>query len=221
MLDPEARRDLRSLTKETADQVARHLVVAGQLLDEDPETAYQHAAAARAMAGRVGIVREAMGIAAYTTGRYAEALAELRTARRISGSPEHLPVMADCERALGRPERALEVGRDPGVGDLDRAARIELKIVLAGARRDLREYDAAVLALQGPELAADVADEPAMRLWYAYADALLAAGRTADARQWFLAVASVDDDGSTDAIERLGAFAAGPEDPGAGGPEPS
>jgi len=212
MLDPDVRRDLRSLSKEGADLVARHLVAAGQLIDEDPEAAYQHALAARATAGRLGAVREAAGITAYAAGHYAEALAELRAARRISGSPEHLPVMADCERALGRPERALDMARDPDADRLDSAAAIELVIVVAGARRDLGQAEAAVLALQASALAAGRVDEAALRLRYAYADALLGAGRTREAREQFLAVAADDDGGATDAVERLAALdaAAGP-----------
>ncbi len=83
--------------------------MAAQLLDEDPELAYAHAQAAQRRAGRVGLVREALGIAAYQVGHYEEALRELRTARRLTGSSEHLAVMADCERGLGRPERALDL----------------------------------------------------------------------------------------------------------------
>ncbi|GAC1330357.1 MAG: tetratricopeptide repeat protein [Mycobacteriales bacterium] len=203
MLDPDIRRDLRSLSKDGADLVARHLVAAGQLIDEDPAAAYRHALAARATAGRLGVVREAVGVTAYAAGQYAEALAELRAARRISGSPEHLPLMADCERALGRPERALDAGRDPDAPRLDRAAAFELLIVVSGARRDLGQVDAAVLSLQGPQLSAGGVDEPALRLRYAYADALLAAGRTAQAREQFLALAADDEDGSTDALDRL------------------
>ncbi|HVM26091.1 MAG TPA: hypothetical protein VM433_00255 [Mycobacteriales bacterium] len=203
MLDGEVRRELRSLSKETADLVARHLVVVGRTIDDDPETAVRHARAARALAGRVGAVREASGLAAYTAGEWSEALTELRTARRITGQAGHLAVLADCERALGRPERALAMGDDPAVSELSQEERVELVIVLSGARRDLGQADAAVLLLQEPAQRTRRGRSWAPRLWYALADALLDAGRADAARTWFAAAADADEAGQTDAEQRL------------------
>ncbi len=186
-----------------ADAVAKHLVMAGRLLDEDPETAYQHAVAARDRAGRIGAVREAAGIAAYLTGRYAEALAELRAARRISGDQSMWPVMADCERGLGRPEKALAMASAPEVTQLDASGRAEMLIVASGARRDLGQPEAAALLLQGPELQAGRRKAWSGRLFYAYAEALLACGRDAEALDWFGHAADADLAGETDADERL------------------
>jgi tetratricopeptide (TPR) repeat protein len=202
-LDPDARRELRSLSKDTADLVAQHLVVTGQLLDSEPEQALKHARAAVALAGRVGVVREAAGLAAYTCGEWADALSELRAARRITGSPSHVSVMADCERALGRPERALRYADDPQVPQLTNAERVELVIVVSGARRDLGQHDAAVLVLQDPAKRTTAVRPWAARLWYAYADALLDAGREDEAREWFERAAEADEAGETDADERL------------------
>ncbi|MFC4948997.1 hypothetical protein [Pseudonocardia sp. GCM10023141] len=202
-LDAEARRDLRGLQKDTADMVARHLVAAGRLVDEDPEQALEHARFARKRASRIALVREAAGIAAYHAGEWAEALGELRAARRMGGGPGHLAVMADIERALGRPERALELARGPEVKELDRSDMIELTIVVAGARRDLGELDAAVVGLQIPELDATKRDPWSVRLFYAYADNLLAAGRESDALQWFVHTVDADVRTETDATERI------------------
>jgi tetratricopeptide (TPR) repeat protein len=174
----------------------------GRLLDEEPERALQHARAARALAGRVAAVREANGIAAYVAGEWTEALSELRTARRMSGSPEHLPVMADCERALGRPDRALVLADDPEGKRLPPAARVELLIVSSGARRDLGQLDAAIAMLEVSALDGPVRPYTA-RLRYAYADALLAAGREEQARTWFSRAFEADEEGETDAEERL------------------
>ena len=203
MLDQDVRRELRGLTRETADLVARHLVMTGRLLDDDPERALAHAQAARAMAGRIGVVREAAGLAAYAAGEWTEALAELRAARRITGAADHLAVMADCERALERPERALAYADDPSVGSLTQDQRVELVIVVSGARRDLGQADAAVLVLQDPARRTTAARPWAARLWYAYADALLDAGRLEEARTWFEKAAAVDDAGATDAGDRV------------------
>jgi hypothetical protein len=202
-LDPDVRRDLRGLSAETAELVARHLVAAERLLDDDPAQALVHARAAGALAGRIAVVREAVGLAAYAAGEWADALSELRTARRMSGSSVHLPVLADCERALGRPERALTALDDPAVPGLDQAVRVELVLVVAGARRDLGQADAAVLLLQGPARATTARRPWAARLWYGYADALLDAGRREEARTWFAKTADIDLEGATDAGERV------------------
>ncbi len=202
LLDPLVRRDLRSLTPPTAERVARHLVAAAMNVDGDPATALAHARAARGLAARIASVREAAGLAAYHAGEYSEAIAELRAARRIDGSPRHLPVIADAERGLGRPERALALAADAGAAQLDNAARVELAIVLSGARRDLGQHEAAVVMLQGPDLSRSTLEAWTPRLWYAYAEALLAAGRPDDAARWFTSAAAIDD-GSTDAAERL------------------
>jgi tetratricopeptide (TPR) repeat protein len=201
-LDPESRRQLTSLVKETADLVARHLIMAGRLLEEDPEQALAHARAARALGGRVGVVREANGLVAYAAGEWTEALSELRTARRITGEPDHLPVMADCERALGRPDRALAVAEDPQVARLAPAARVEMMIVVSGARRDMGQPEAAAVALNVSALEGPVRPWTA-RLRYAYADALLECGREDEARSWFARAAEVDELGETDADDRV------------------
>ena len=202
-LDPAARRDLGGLQKDLAESVARHLVAAGSLVDEDPQAALEHARYARRRASRIAVVREAAGIAAYHAGEWSEALAELRAARRMGGGTGHLPVMADVERAMGRPERAIELARSAEARELGRSAQVELAIVVAGARRDLGELDAAVVGLQIPELEAARRDPWSARLFYAYADNLLAAGRESDALQWFVHALDADPDGQTDADARI------------------
>jgi tetratricopeptide (TPR) repeat protein len=201
-LDKSVSRELTTLRAEAAEQAAKHLVMAARLLDEDPELAHAHALAARKCGPRVAVIREAVGLAAYAAGRWAEALAELRAARRISGDDEHWPVMADCERALGRPERTLQMAAAPEVAKLSRAAAIEMRMVVAGARADLDQLDAAVVTLQTPDLQ-NAAAPWAPRLRFAYAAALQAAGRHDEARQWYERAAEVDPEGETGAAERL------------------
>jgi hypothetical protein len=148
-------------------------------------------------------VREAVGLAAYRAGEWQTAIGELRTYHRMSGRQTHLAVLADCERALGRPERAIDLFRGADRDALGPTEAVELLIVAAGARADLGQKDAAVSMLQVRELAAP-ADEPwAARLRYAYADALLAVDRRDEAREWFARAADADEDAETDAAERL------------------
>jgi tetratricopeptide (TPR) repeat protein len=205
-LDPDVRQALRSLTAPVAERVAKHLVMAGRFADEDPQQALAHARAARRLGGRLALVREGAGITAYLAGEWAEALNELRAARRIGGDNNLLHVIADCERALGRPERALDIARGPEVAGLPVELKVEMAIVEAGARRDLGQFDAAVLVLQsvpGASLSADTTADWTPRLWYAYADSLLAAGRPDEAVRWFTATRDIDEEGLTDAAERL------------------
>ncbi|OOC57194.1 hypothetical protein NOSIN_13105 [Nocardiopsis sinuspersici] len=176
------------------------------LLDEDPERAYAHASYARRKASRVPGVREASGVAAYTVGKWQEALSDLRAARRMSGRDNFLAIMADCERGLGRPERALEIADDPAAKDLDVADRIELRIVASGARRDMGDAKAALAELRVPELKERRARPWIARLFYAYADVLEELGREDDAREYFSRASAVDSDGVTDADERLAAL---------------
>ncbi|BCJ57082.1 hypothetical protein Jiend_05040 [Micromonospora endophytica] len=175
----------------------------GQLIDEDPAEALAHALAARRLAARIAPVREAVGLAAYHAGEWQTAIAELRTYHRMSGVQSHLAVIADSERALGRPERAIDLFRGADREKLDPAVAIELLIVAAGARGDLGQREAAVAMLQVPELTTAATQPWTARLRYAYADALLAVGRRAEAREWFSRAAEVDVDAETDAAERL------------------
>lgn len=202
-LDRQVRDQFRSLPEKLADRIAKHLVMAGLLIEDDPETAYKHALAARARSQRSAVIREAVGETAYAAGKYAEALAELRTARRLSGRQDHAPMMADCERALGRPEKALEYDT-PAVREvLDQAGSVELSIVIAGARRDLGQIPAALHLLESGPLHSPSREDWLPRLRYAYADTLLAAGRTDDALEWFHRTVAVDGNNTTDAEDRI------------------
>ncbi|MEV4288415.1 hypothetical protein AB0K40_23110 [Nonomuraea bangladeshensis] len=203
-LDKEVLEELRSLPNDLANLVGRHLVAAERALeDEDPERAHEHTKVARRFAARIGVVREAAGIVAYRAGHFSEALSDLRAARRLTGSEAYLPVMADCERGMGRPERAIDLVRSPEAERLDRAGRIELTIVESGARRDLGQHDAAVITLQRlPELRDPQPRPWSARLAFAYADALIDAGQTEAATEWFARAMAFDEDGETDAAER-------------------
>lgn len=174
-----------------------------RLIDEDPEGAYGYSRVALRLASRVAAVREAAGFAAYASQKYSEALAEFRAARRMTGNVDLWPVMADCERGLGRPEKALDMAGAPEVQKLDKAGQVEMRLVAAGARRDMDQLDAAIVTLQSPELASNSVQPWTARLRYAYADALLAAGREGEAREWFAKAVESDKDGSTDASDRL------------------
>ncbi len=205
-LDRSVAAQLKGLPEKLAARVARHLAAAGMLIDEDPETAYQHTLAARARASRLAVVREATGEAAYAAGHYAEALSELRAAKRMNGATAYLPIMADCHRALGRPEEALKLAKSPGVASFAPEAKAEMTIVEAGALRELGRFDAALRTLEKSPLQSQNRGAWVVRLRYAYADTLEQAGRTTDALAWFHRTHAIDGEELTDAEQRAEAL---------------
>ncbi len=200
---------MRGLPKELAEQVGGFLIMAGRLIEEDPEQAYAFADAARRRAARLPIVREAAAETAYAAGKWEVALSEFRAIRRMSGNHDVLPAMADCERALGKPQAALKLSKEAKELPLEPAQKIEMIIVEAGARRDLgQDAEAARLlrasldSLQPTERTRNAI----ARLRYAYADVLADRGDEAPALEWFAAAADLDREGLTDAAERRDAL---------------
>lgn len=183
-LHPAARNELKTLSKENADHVARHLAMAAALIDDDPARAHAHAEAAVRRAGRVAVVRETAAITAYAIGDFALALRELRTYRRISGRDDQIALMVDSERGVGRPDRALEVGRSVDREALPVQARVELAIALSGARLDLGQPERALLELEIPELDPNRAFEWSPALFAARATVLEELGRDDEAARW-------------------------------------
>ncbi|KAB1503570.1 tetratricopeptide repeat protein [Corynebacterium sp. 320] len=202
-LDPSVRQELRSLSKDNADMVAKHLIMTALLLDNEPEKALEHARAAKDRAGRVAVARETCGIAAYHCGEWKEAISELRAARRMSGGPGLVSVLADAERGLGRPEKALEVAGDVTVADLDAESQVELAIVVSGAHQDMGNLDQAVEALEGQLDNQEAPEVSRMRLFYAYADALAQQGRKDDAITYFTKAQELDTEKLMDAAARI------------------
>ena len=213
-LDKDVQAELRGLSKETAERVARHMVAAHLLEESDNETALAHARFAARLGGRVGAVRETHGIIAYRAGDFRTASRELRTSVRITGRTDVLPMIADCERGLGRPERALDIAASEAANDLGVEAAIELMMVVAGAYADTGDVQTALRTLEIPALRHKVDGRWQVRLWVAYADLLERADREDEARRWITLAADADTDGLTDAAERLGRPAPVPaEDP--------
>ncbi|MCT1457828.1 hypothetical protein M3G48_11055 [Kocuria rhizophila] len=183
-LDRTMHHELKALEPSNAERVSQHLVMAARYLDDDPEFALEHANAAVRKAGRIGVVREAAGVAAYAAGDYALALKELRTHRRISGSQEHLPLMVDCQRALGRSDKAMEEATSDAAAQLDAEAKAELAMVVSGIHADAGDHDAALAALEIPQLDKNRGFVYSPKLFRAYAEALRAVGRDKESMGW-------------------------------------
>ncbi|PPF54227.1 hypothetical protein C5C13_13890 [Clavibacter michiganensis] len=183
-LDRIARNELKTLSKDNAEGVAQHLVMAARLIEEDPELAHRHATSAARRAGRIAVVRESLAITAYAVGDYALALRELRTYRRISGKDDQLALMVDSERGQGRPDKALELGRSVPKETLPAAEQVALAIAMSGARLDLGQTEAALDELSIAQLNRDVAYSYSADLFHAYAEVLEELGRSAEADAW-------------------------------------
>ncbi|QTG74684.1 hypothetical protein [Trueperella pecoris] len=162
--------------------MARHLVYAGEMLEIDPEVAYDHARAAYQSAARIDVVREALGLTAYATGRYSEALRELRTYRRMSDDYTHVPLEADSERGLGRPEKALRFIEGIPLQRLSAEAQIELALVTSGARAETGDSERGLSVLEKIKVD-NLPQELAARVQLIKADRLEELGRQDEAEE--------------------------------------
>jgi tetratricopeptide (TPR) repeat protein len=197
------RAELKGLPKDLAETVGAHIWAAGQLVDLDPELAFRHAEAARRRAGRLPIVREAAAETAYAAGEYAVALREFRAIRRMSGGDELIPVIADCERALGRPRDALQVLSELNPKTRDIWLRIECLLVEAGTRADMGQKPEAMRLLQAAISRKVGPPFGQARLRYAYANLLEEEGDVEGAREWFSSAAALDQGTELDTADRI------------------
>ena len=204
-LDKETKAGLRSLNKQLAEAVGNRLIAAAALLAEDDvEGALEQARYARRKASRVAVVREVTGVAAYGAEEWQLAVNELRAAQRLGGTHDHVALIADCERALGHPERAIDLYREFGSDEsVDAEVRVELLIVASGARRDMGMGEAATAMLKVGGLNSPKTEPWVARLRYAYAEGLLADGLEDEAREWLSKAVAADETGETGAAERL------------------
>ncbi len=184
-LDKSVRFELQTLPESLQERVGRHLLAAEIAISEDDmESALAHSRQAKKLAGRVAVVREANGTIEYLAGEYAAALNELRAVRRMTGSNDFVAMMADCERGLGRPEKAIEFLKSIPVKELSPETAIEVLMVSAGARADLGQVDAALLMLNVGALRSLPAGDLRARMQEAYSDLLEQAGRNEEAQKW-------------------------------------
>lgn len=181
-LDMSVRVQLKTLTAENAEMVARHLAMVGLLIDDDPALAHKHALAASRRAGRLAIVHETLGLTAYASGDFALAIRELQTHRRLSGSNDQLPILVDAERGMGRPQKGLEIVTGIDRSKLAVGVRINLAIALSGARLDLGQPQLALEELEIPELSPKSVFPQSPLLFACYAEVLRELGR--DSSDW-------------------------------------
>ena len=180
-LEASARRELRALGRANAENVARHLIMLQRLLDTDPELAHQHARYVASHAGRVAVVRESAGIAAYLSGHYQEALRDIRAARRLSGLDLHRAIEADCERALGNLDRALKAAQGADPAQLDDQEEAEIAMVVSGIRHEMGQTELGLVVIEEAILMFRGDRETLRRLHSVRADRLEELGRVEEA----------------------------------------
>ncbi|MDO4244183.1 MAG: hypothetical protein Q4C85_10575 [Actinomyces sp.] len=180
-LEASARRQLRALGRANAENVARHLVMVQRLLDADPELAFRHARYAASHAGRVAVVRESAGIAAYLSGHYQEALRDIRAARRLSGMDLHRAIEADCERALGRYDQALKAAKGADPAQLDDVEEAEIAMVVSGIRQEMGHPEVGLMVVEEAIMMFRGDRETLRRLHSVRADRLEELGRLEEA----------------------------------------
>ncbi|RSX50625.1 tetratricopeptide repeat protein [Bifidobacterium callimiconis] len=144
MLSPDERERLRGLSKEHAENIGLHMLAAYTLEESDPEWALEHAKWIARQASRIDMTRETLALVAYRQGDYKLALREFRTAYRMNGYVDYLPFMADCERGLGNPKKAIELAMSDDAKQLRGEAKAEMFLVVAGAYADLENWDKAI-----------------------------------------------------------------------------
>ena len=190
------RAELRGLNKNLAARVGGHLRAVGELVDTDPQLALRHALVARRLASRLPVVREVTAETAYAAEDYETALTEYRAIHRMSGNDDYLPVIADCERAVGKHQAALRTLRQARQARLSVPQQVELLLVEAGVRDDLGQRAEAMRLLKDAISSGRGGRLGQARLRFGYANLLAAAGRTEAAREWLLSARNYDDQDS-------------------------
>ena len=181
MLSSDDRERLRGLSKEHAENIGLHILAAYTLEERDPELALEHAKWVAHQASRIDFARETLAFVAYRQGDYKLALREFRTAFRMNGFLDYLPFIADCERGMGEPKKAIETAMSDDAKYLRGESKAEMFLVYAGALGDLELWDKAIEIVHTLGRSKGLAGEYRMRAVQAEQYFLEQAGRSDEA----------------------------------------
>lgn len=181
MLSIDDRERLRGLSKEHAENIGLHILAAYTLEERDPELALEHAKWVAHQASRIDFARETLAFVAYRQGDYKLALREFRTAFRMNGFLDYLPFIADCERGMGEPKKAIETAMSDDAKYLRGESKAEMFLVYAGALGDLELWDKAIEIVHTLGRSKGLAGEYRMRAVQAEQYFLEQAGRSDEA----------------------------------------
>ena len=183
MLSKDEKERLRGLAKEHAENIGLHILAAFALEESDPEAALEHAKWVARQASRIDFARETLAFVAYRQGDYKLALREFRTAYRMNGFLDYLPFIADCERGVGDPKKAVELALSDEGKQLHGAPKVEMFLVYAGALGDLEMWDKAIEVVHTVGRSQGLPGEYRMRAVQAEQYFLEEAGRSDEADQ--------------------------------------
>lgn len=152
-----------------------------------------------------GTVRELHGLTLYRLGRWRAALKELEAAHELTGSFAQHPVMADCQRALGRHQRVEALWDDLRHASAPGEVVAEGRIVMAGSLADRGDTARAIQLLEPFGVDRARPREFHLRTWYVLADLYERAGDVPRARELFRRLVQRDPD-FHDVVQRLAAL---------------
>jgi tetratricopeptide (TPR) repeat protein len=152
----------------------------------------------------VAAVRELTGLASYRAERWNMAKIHLTAHFTITGDPEHLPLVMDCDRASRRYRAVDKVFELLEESEPSAEVLIEGRIVMAAAWADQKKYVEAIdlLTRAGGTKQLRNPSYRHVRLWYALADIFDRAGDAVSARELFARVVIAEPD-AYDAAARL------------------
>ena len=174
---------IRSTPKDRRQPAIRHLTQGMErFADERYAAALPELRKAKELSPRSSTVRELLGLAAYRSGRWEEALRELRTFRRITGDLIHMPVEMDCLRALGRKKDVTKTWERLQEHDISATISHEARVVYASFLLDEGRARDAWPIIRPKRLVASPSPGE-LRRWYVAARVALAAGDKDAARR--------------------------------------
>lgn len=194
---PKARRDLKGAAvdlphwviedvsrvtpkERVADALEELGTASNAMMEGRYKVALRAARKAKDLAPRDATVRETLGLAAYRTGDWQTAIAELRAYRRIAGEPTHMPIEMDVLRALGRKDDVVKVWQQLQKAGAAPAVHKEGLVVYASFLIDEDNVSEA-RRITTPKQVKPNPYPADLRVWYvaARANALVGDGRTA------------------------------------------
>lgn len=174
---------MRSTPKDRREPAIHHLTKAmGDFADERYGAAVPELRKAKELSPRSSTIRELLGLSAYRSGKWEEALRELRTFRRITGDLIHMPVEMDCLRALDRKEDVTKTWERLRSHDISPTIDHEARVVYASFLLDEGKAREAWPIIKPGRLIASPS-EGELRRWFVAARVALAAGDKDAARR--------------------------------------
>ena len=146
---------------------------------------------AKALSSRASAIRELLGLSAYRSGLWQEALRELRTFRRLAGDTTHMAVEMDALRALDRPEEVHKTWHELQRLGSSPAAMKEGRVVYGAFLLDQGDPRAAWAVTEPKRITKEPFEED-LRQWYVAARAAVELGDTGTARKLLDAIENED-----------------------------